>query len=80
LALALLLLLLLAPLLLFAAAGCAARPHQPVSPRSLGRQLRSPRGVHGPRAGVIGAVRASPLGEYLRPENFLNQDASGGNY
>jgi tubulin beta len=28
---------------------------------------------------VIYAVRASPLGELLRPENFVNQNAGAGN-
>jgi hypothetical protein len=29
--------------------------------------------------GVIGAVRASPLGEHLRPGNLVNQNAGAGN-
>jgi tubulin beta len=28
--------------------------------------------------GVIGAVRASPLGEIFRPGNFVNQNAGAG--
>ena len=28
--------------------------------------------------GVFGAVRASPLGELLRPENLVNQNAGAG--
>jgi tubulin beta len=29
--------------------------------------------------GVIDVVRASPLGELLRPENLVNQNAGAGN-
>ena len=29
--------------------------------------------------GMVGAVRASPLGQLFRPGNFLNQNAGAGN-
>jgi tubulin beta len=49
--------------------GCAARTILRVLPRGLGRQVRSPRGAHEPRARRNRRCSPkSPLGELLRPE------------
>ena len=50
----------------------AARPHQRVLPRGLWRQQVRTRTVFF-EPGMIGAVRASPLGELFRLSNLVNQ-------
>jgi hypothetical protein len=56
------------------AARCAPRPHKRALPRGLGRQGRSPRGSHGPRARRDRHYNPkSPLGELSRSETSLKR-------
>jgi hypothetical protein len=50
----------------------AARPHQRVLLRGLGRQIRTTHEVFDLGPGVIDAARMSPLGELFRPGNLVN--------